>query len=210
MMYPKFAITLALVAAAGHVTADDSSNPTDINAIASLLSADFSDEITQISSLWTDTDFMSSLSSILSDNTDLWASIQATIDAAVGTPTDDGSDADIGNAVDISNSADSGDSADAGGDMNMNMSSDSGNGDNAVVINSVSDNANDSGDSGNPGDSVDTDSDDSGDSVDTDSDDSDNSGSSNPGSSQSNNANNVKPIAGALFASAIVCVAALF
>ncbi|KAJ2885419.1 hypothetical protein H4R27_001388 [Coemansia aciculifera] len=98
MLHPKFAIPFALVAAIGHASAtpDDNgvSTSADVNAIASLLSADFSNEITRISSLWTDADFMSSLSSVLSDDDELWASIQATIDAVTGSDVNTDTDTD--------------------------------------------------------------------------------------------------------------------
>ncbi|KAJ2064901.1 hypothetical protein GGI17_000708 [Coemansia sp. S146] len=109
MLHPKFATPLALVAAIGHASATPADNgvstSADINAIASLLSADFSDEITRISSLWTDADFMSSLSSVLSDDNDMWASIQATIDAATGS--------DINTDTDTDTDTDSSDSSNA-------------------------------------------------------------------------------------------------
>ncbi|KAJ2737681.1 hypothetical protein GGI20_006395, partial [Coemansia sp. BCRC 34301] len=116
MIYSKLSSTFALAAAfVGCATGilDDSGSPaTDINAIASLLSADFNDEIAEISSLWTDTDFMSSLSSVLSDNTALWASIQATI-ALANADGDMDMDMDTDADTDVDNDLATIDSTDA-------------------------------------------------------------------------------------------------
>ncbi|KAJ2322610.1 hypothetical protein GGH92_011090, partial [Coemansia sp. RSA 2673] len=97
--------------------------------------------------LWTDTDFLSSLSSVLADNTDLWASVQATISAALGAaqttdignpvsiiattdPSDDTTDTDNGDNV--NNDAANTDTADNGDDGNndaANTDTDNGNND---------------------------------------------------------------------------------
>ncbi|KAJ2460561.1 hypothetical protein GGI02_005746, partial [Coemansia sp. RSA 2322] len=151
--------SLLLATLVGCVSAQDdgSDGSFDVNAIASMLSADFNDEINEISPLWTDTDFLSSLSSVLADNTDLWASVQATISAALGAaqttdignpvsiiattdPSDDTTDTDNGDSV--NNDAANTDTADNGDDGNndaANTDTDNGNND---AANTDTDNGN--------------------------------------------------------------------
>ncbi|KAJ2910223.1 hypothetical protein GGI21_001082 [Coemansia aciculifera] len=195
---------LDLCAAAAPV--DPASPIVDVNAVASLLSADFSDEINSISTLWTDTDFMASLSAALSDNTDLWASVQATIlleEANMNMNTDAGntSETDSGNTSET----DSGNTSET--DSGNTSETEDGNTSETDTTTDTDGADTTDTDGGNTSETEDGNTSEM-DSADTDSADTDSTEDSN--TEQSSGANSLKLVTSGFVAGAVVCVAAFF